>query len=581
MRKIITFIGTLMAVLICVWITQGSNHVNAQSKLLNMIFLSGMLALCFLCWLCGIQKMNQIKKGFVRGKAFLDLSDQDEIPNWNELKFKEIYLDKRYMEYRKYRENHGNADIRDFINESDIGKQVYKRFLEVVPDILTSAGILGTFIGLVLGLRHFDPSGYQQMSSSMIPLIDGIKVAFITSIYGITLSLAYSFLFSQSLEEMEEKMEEFLEEFDFRNYEGEKNTVERLVNGQRQQTEILKELTESFTTQLADCFEEVITPTFYKLGIQIDQLSVNQGKIMSQMAEELGQQFQKVFLRGLRQFEENLKKINELQFQYIKFIDMGVQQINNSMNMEQNALKNGLKDMSEYFLQCTDQLQKTMSEQNAIVKDFKEISTEFQSGMMESVGNFQDQINKISTSTHEIIGSSQTYSEDLKKSFEVVENASQNIWQAAQGIQSVESEVRDICRFASESYQSAHKIAADIDSMAAQVQQYAANIEGSMNYIQKSMIDVTNISANAHEIVGESAKFQEETLKNLHEMQQVMQEIQDKYKEQLLLPMKDPTNADKKQEEWIMREMLREIYKLVEFQEKKKESLWKRIFRRD
>ena len=83
----------------------------------------------------------------------------------------------------------------------------------MIPDLLTSLGILGTFVGLVMGLREFDPSGYVQMAGSVTPLINGIKVAFITSIYGISLSLAFSFNLRSEFGYLSATVEEFLEAY--------------------------------------------------------------------------------------------------------------------------------------------------------------------------------------------------------------------------------------------------------------------------------------------------------------------------------------------------------------------------------
>lgn len=48
---------------------------------------------------------------------------------------------------------------------------------------MTGLGILGTFIGIFLGLWHFDTAAIQE---SIPPLLEGLKTAFITSIVGLT-----------------------------------------------------------------------------------------------------------------------------------------------------------------------------------------------------------------------------------------------------------------------------------------------------------------------------------------------------------------------------------------------------------
>ena len=47
-----------------------------------------------------------------------------------------------------------------------------QRFVDHAPTLLTSVGILGTFIGIVVGLMHFDP---QDIDGSIAMLLDGLK----------------------------------------------------------------------------------------------------------------------------------------------------------------------------------------------------------------------------------------------------------------------------------------------------------------------------------------------------------------------------------------------------------------------
>lgn len=49
----------------------------------------------------------------------------------------------------------GIGDIEEYINEDEIDLHVHKKLLEMAPDIFTSLGILGTFVGLVWGPEEF------------------------------------------------------------------------------------------------------------------------------------------------------------------------------------------------------------------------------------------------------------------------------------------------------------------------------------------------------------------------------------------------------------------------------------------
>ncbi|MDM9653093.1 hypothetical protein QU755_16890 [Pseudomonas wenzhouensis] len=59
-------------------------------------------------------------------------------------------------------------------------------FLEHAPAVLVSLGILGTFVGIVIGLLDFDA---HDIKGSIEGLLDGLRTAFITSLVGMTLSI--------------------------------------------------------------------------------------------------------------------------------------------------------------------------------------------------------------------------------------------------------------------------------------------------------------------------------------------------------------------------------------------------------
>lgn len=60
-------------------------------------------------------------------------------------------------------------------------------FQQSTPTLLTTLGILGTFLGIAIGLLDFDASHIEY---SIPLLLDGLKLAFITSIVGILLATA-------------------------------------------------------------------------------------------------------------------------------------------------------------------------------------------------------------------------------------------------------------------------------------------------------------------------------------------------------------------------------------------------------
>lgn len=74
-------------------------------------------------------------------------------------------------------------------------KDTQKDFVNYVPTLLTTLGIFGTFLGIVLGLLNFNQNNIE---ASIPLLLAGLKTAFITSLFGIFTSILFKTLSSFS-----------------------------------------------------------------------------------------------------------------------------------------------------------------------------------------------------------------------------------------------------------------------------------------------------------------------------------------------------------------------------------------------
>lgn len=66
------------------------------------------------------------------------------------------------------------------------------RLLDTAAGTLVGLGLLGTFLGLTLGIKDFDSSSTQNIQKSIQLLLSGMGTAFITSLVGMLLSMIYS-----------------------------------------------------------------------------------------------------------------------------------------------------------------------------------------------------------------------------------------------------------------------------------------------------------------------------------------------------------------------------------------------------
>ena len=103
------------------------------------------------------------------------------------------------------------VDLEDYINEELVDRVGMTHFNSTVAGTMTGLGILGTFLGLAMGLGSFDGTDIYTISDNIGPLLAGMKVAFHTSVYGIFFSLIFTYVHRGVMSYAYEKLYAFLE----------------------------------------------------------------------------------------------------------------------------------------------------------------------------------------------------------------------------------------------------------------------------------------------------------------------------------------------------------------------------------
>ena len=78
----------------------------------------------------------------------------------------------------------------------------------------TGIGILGTFIGLTIGLAGVDTSSTGALSSSISGLLGGMSTAFVTSIFGIVSAIVFGVWHSQNMKRFGDAVSRFTDALD-------------------------------------------------------------------------------------------------------------------------------------------------------------------------------------------------------------------------------------------------------------------------------------------------------------------------------------------------------------------------------
>ena len=211
-------------------------------------------------------------------------------------KLKALYQDFLFvLNHKKDGENaYYKPRIDEYINEDLVDTVMHRNMLNQVAGALTGLGILGTFIGLSLGLQHFNTGTTAEITSSIEPLMEGIKVAFHTSIYGMIFSLVFNFVYKRKLYDSEESIKAFLSAWKkFVMPDTEDDVINRLIALEEEQLNALN----TFGQNMRDEVAAQMQPNFERLGKLISDFqavaTADQREAIGKVAEEFTKEMNK------------------------------------------------------------------------------------------------------------------------------------------------------------------------------------------------------------------------------------------------------------------------------------------------
>ena len=356
-KKVLNLLAFLAVLAGCIAMTVFTGKGSVSTMIYNFAFLAIMTVLYLAGMLGGMFRVEGIGQALHRGKEELTgiFKTPGKVKNESLVYLKGIF-DHKYLDGRlddfvdgMNQAKEGIGEIEDYINEDDIDLHVHKRILEMIPDIFTSLGILGTFIGLVWGLKNFEPSSYETMTNSVSSLVAGIKVAFLTSIYGIAFAIIYTSGMKSVFSDMNEKLQAFLEKFHIYVLPTAENESRNLmVASQKLQVKAMKQMAEQLSAEMAQSFEKAINPTFQKMNESLDVLTESVTSCQQDVMQEI-----------LRSFLREMNGSFKLQFK----------DFNDALAQLKKAQKENTDYTTNLYHTMSDQLNSSYERQSETMKD--------------------------------------------------------------------------------------------------------------------------------------------------------------------------------------------------------------------
>lgn len=447
-------------------------------------------------------------------------SDEEPKALWarysqNTALFENDRLDERYVAYlrevrRLQKQNSLTADCRieDYIDEELIYSTVNKPFCDQLSGIMSGLGILFTFIGLVYGLRNFDASSVDVMQTSTQALMAGIKIAFLTSIFGLIYSLLFGLFYKKLLKDSLQTLYDFQDAFAENvrpvNEHAAENAMIRL---QMEQNAALQNFGTSIGEQVSEAIIKLMQPTVDTLQqtisqyvtVAIEDQRAGMEKVVRYFLDSMNTSLGGIFVQ-LKARTEELARWEKTMIDSISDMTDNVGMTTRGLSDAETSARRIADTMSQY----TAAIQSLTAEQQGVIENMRVLMDDYRAFHKQEEENLRAvaasaqaaadntaDSRRVAEAVAAIADSIQTANADSARQ---IISAGQLASQSAESIRSLSASVTDDMTAAAQKLQQA---AADLDgSLARTMGDSLAVMDDSISRLTSAMSGVNTASGN-------------------------------------------------------------------------------------
>ena len=239
-----------------------------------------------------------------------------EKKSWNDLHFLGDRLQGTWTDFlqnAELRDAHGGScDVTEYINEDTI---IYAtggtRLAELTPGILVSLGILGTFLGLVMGLSGLTLSANDTSTllAGMEKLIAGMSTAFLTSIAGVVASIAFNLLNNHYVGKCEKAIDRFCDVFSLYAMPKPVSEETAMLTLQQEQTAYIRQAVEEIGQKMAVQMEQSIMRAMLPVQRSMDNFILAATQAQVEGVDRIAQVFVQRMNVALGQEFDHLRQV--------------------------------------------------------------------------------------------------------------------------------------------------------------------------------------------------------------------------------------------------------------------------------
>lgn len=285
----------------------------------------------------------------------------------------------------------GSAD--DFIKDftSNIRNT---NFSSIASGVFPTLGILGTFISIAFSMPDFSSGTSSALEKEISLLLGGVGTAFYVSIYGIFLSIWWTFFEKFGMSRFEHDcftIKEHTKSFFWTKIDIESLHIKSNIENFAKMTNIFEQLTSKnlldnvneSIQQRANLLEDIVEKEL-KLSLQISE-NINHGKKLSSMFETINSNIQTNI--------ENFNEEKELHSQYTKLLNDNIQELNETL---QHISSDNLESIYTNIIKSIETMKNEMDRIGwRFNKELDEYDTKFSNKLKNSLESIDEETAKI------------------------------------------------------------------------------------------------------------------------------------------------------------------------------------------
>lgn len=420
--------------------------------------------------------------------------------------FQNDYLVESYKKYTFERnrlasisDNKYKCDVCDYINEEMIDAVMKKNVYNLVPGVMTGLGILGTFVGLSFGLQNFNTGNTEEIEASIAPLMNGIKVAFHTSIYGMLFSLIFNYVYKETLEDAYIAVDEFLKVFD--------NYVDS--NASDNNDIVVQMLLQKMPKTIGESIANILSPAVDRMNETLENLTNNMASNQLQGLSEIVDHFVDAMDTSMgdsfKALGETIDKTIEMQTKNSELMNHILDEIQGMTQniIDINTLSNQTVEHMAGYIENIESLQKVINENFTSINIQLEYQKEYDDKLKEYIDilvNYERQIGEASN----------RFTEDMSKQLEMLGTMENKI------SESTRENLEMLATKADEYNKSLTDVAKqELQIVLSMAGEYSEKVTGHLNALGEMSEKLTEESVNNLHILSDNAQQYNESLSNM------------------------------------------------------------------